>query len=488
MKLQLALLSLVLSSQVFAYTHWNHVRHSALLPGGEVTVRVESPSGAGTSNHLLYEDGGISGEPMEPILDGPSTVEATAPGPASATRRYGFRLVQPGGVLDLFPVVLPGGSDPGPADLSQLNDDPVGDELFGYDNLDLTSCRTSYSGERLYAALVNAGGGFPTAQGLTFFGYVYGLADPAEPDPDTVYAMLYTVDQPGIIEPGLYRIVGSGMEDLEKIGDVDITTFPALDALMMSCQLTDLLGDPGFSSWFDPENRTVAAAAFTQRITLGSGAQEADRTEGGDCHLRQLVIEPGTNSLPELDDAVFEGSGAQATVSVDYSDEDGHCPLLSEITFDGEDSFPLYPLTLDYGGTVTYRSEEGIEPLASGDWVEATFHFSDNETDVVELQVFNSSAGEAGLPGPSLSVAPNPMTGTSVIEVDLRSPAWVLVCAYDAAGRRVATVYEGMLGAGRSGIQWVAVDGGGRPLQRGVYFLHVRLGGTELVRRVLLLE
>jgi hypothetical protein len=275
-----ALCVILIGSTAHAYEYWNDIRHSALLPGNTVNIKLENPTGAGVENFLLYANGGIFEQTMTPIADGPSTLSATVPGPATAARYYGFRLKQ-GGELDLMPVRIGDGVAPAPGDLTHLSADPSGDALYGYLNLDLTECRVSFSGDRLYAALKNAGGGFPVNQGLTFFGYLLGIANPAQADPDTVWGMMHTYQQAGVISPGLYRITGSGLGNLTKIGAVQVQEFPATNELLVSCLLADLLADPYFMSWYEPSDPVLGIAAFTQRITLlerrGGGRPDAGR-------------------------------------------------------------------------------------------------------------------------------------------------------------------------------------------------------------------
>ena len=477
---------LILVAQASGYSYWNSIRYSALLPDQTVLVRVENPFGSQIYNYLLYDDGGVEEVAMESVADGPSTVAATVPGSSSSASHYGFRLLQPGDELDLMPVILPAGT-PAPDDLCHFVDDPVGDELFGFNNLDLTACATGFSDTRIYASLTNAGGGFPVNQGLTFFGYVFGLTDPDNAVPDTVYAMIYTIDQPGIISPGLYRITGTGMGDLEKIGDIETEIFSGDNTLLLSCQLSDLLSEPGFSSWFDPVDRRVAIAAFTQKITLLGGAQEADGTDGGDCYLRDFSIDPGTNQLPAIANPLFQGTGSQATVSIDYTDPDGNCPVISEIVFDNSSTYPLYPVTLDYGSTVIYRSDEGIQPLATGNWGIADFRFSDNISDVVELQVFHSGINEAQGTALLLALSPNPSRGALSITVDMPEPGRAILTLYDTAGRSKIKVFEGILGSGESTMSWHPEVTAGSHLPPGAYFLSVEAVGTLAVRKVLLL-
>ncbi|MEJ2720366.1 MAG: T9SS type A sorting domain-containing protein [bacterium] len=484
-----ALLTMISSAHGFQY--WNEIRNSALLPGNAVNVRVENLTGAGVENYLLYAASGIQEQVMTAITDGPSTLSATVPGPTTGTDYYGFRLIQ-GTELDLMPVRVPAGSNPTPTELTRLVEDPVGDELFGYTNLDLTDCRISFSSDRLYAALQNAGGGFPVNQGLTFFGYMVGVADPAVADPDTVWGLLYTFEQAGIISPGLYRIEGTGLGDMTKIGDINVQEYPASNTLVVSCLLSDLSADPSFAAWYDNSDPTLGIAGFTQRITLLGGAAEADRSPGGRCYLREYSIDSNLNLLPTIENGEILGTGSEAYAQIVYNDPDGNSPILSEIVFDGSLSFPLFPLTLDYTGPVTYRTDPGIAPLANESWSTATFRFSDNQTDVVDYDITATGIDDGNRPAAmnrlAISNSPNPFHESTTIRVYIPSATYVTVAIYDVSGALVATVAEGHFGAGYREFEWRLPNTRNTVARSGVFFARVYAGGTVQARKLVLLQ
>jgi hypothetical protein len=481
MRGSMLIISLVLlSTPAWGYQYWNELRHSALLPDETMTIRVENPAGDGYENSILFAAGGVAEEPMTLIPDGPSTLAATVPGPVAETRYYGFRLLH-GDDIDLMPVRIGDDVDPLPQDLTRLASDSSGDELFGYVNLDLVDCRLAFSGTRLYTALQNAGGGFPVNQGLTFFGYLLGIADPAQEEPAIVFALMYTFEQAGIISPGLYKIMGSGLGDLEKIGEVEVEEFPGISTLLMSCDFGDLLADADFSSWYDPADPTIGVAGFTQRITLLGGAAEADRSPGGRCYVRELRVDPGMNELPELSDFYIVGMSGNAFAQIEYWDADGNCPVLSEVVFDETIHLPMHPWTLDYDAPIIYLTDAGEEPLASGNWSFAVARFSDNLTDVVENVIeANDVADHPWSGGRDLQVrvAPNPFSDEVLFTTVEASGGPLRLDVFDASGRRVACIARGESSFGVSGIRWNGLDGEGNPLPGGAYFyrLHSREG------------
>jgi hypothetical protein len=461
------------------------------MPDSTIEIRTENPSGTGVENYLLYSGNGIEEEPMDAITDGPLTISGTAPGPVTSDLRYGFRLIQ-GDELDFLPVKLFTGVTPDPEDLTRVAEDPVGDELFGYSNLDLVDCHVSYSDDKFFCALTNAGGGFPVIQGLTFFGYLLGIADPAEVDPDTVFGMMYTFEQAGIISPGLYRIEGTAMSDLIKIGEVSVQEYPATNQLMISCELADLEADPYFQSWYDPSDPVIGVAAFTQRITLLGGASEADRSDGGRCYLREVSVTSGTNQLPQISNLVFEGSGSGAYAQIEYLDGDENCPVVSEIVFDGTTTLRMYPQTLDYGSAVVYRTDLGMPPLSDKSWTSAVVSFSDNLSDTVECETINVGV-EKETPllltaTRLISIAPNPFSSTTRIDFEMAGAARIQLEVFDASGRQVRRIIDARKAAGNHSAIWDGKDNTGAQLNSGVYFCRISCGDTEASGKILLLQ
>lgn len=484
--LMATLFCILFAGSASGFAFWNDFRASALLPGDAVTLRVENPQGPEASNTVLYAEGGIQEMALNPLVDGPSTLEATVPGPVAGRRSYGFRYAR-NDSLDLLAVRLPDGADPAPGDLTRLATDPEGDEVYGLPHLDLTECRISRDDTRLFAALTNVGGGFPVNSGLTFFSYFLGIKNPAVTDPDTVFAMIHTVSAAGIIEPGLYRVFGTGVGDLLKIGEITATELPGENRLLLSCLLADLEADPVFQSWYDPAQPRLDVAGFTQRISLIGGVGEADRTSGGIWHLRDVGLDTGPNQLPQLTDLVLPDPPAGGFVSVTYSDADGNCPVLSEIVFDGNDTFALRPQSLDYGAPVVYRSDISLPPLVAGTWDQLVVRFSDNATDEVEL-VENSVSAVFGGPGLHVLASPNPFSGQTLLAFELPRSQVVQLAVYDLKGRRVKTLMDSTLPAGPHAYAWDGRDGAGRPQPAGIYFYHLSGTDLEVVKRVTLIR
>jgi len=487
-RLLLTLLVILIAVSAYGFDFWNDIRHTAPLPDDTVLVRMENPSGAGQENYVLYDDGAAVVEGlMSSEADGPSTLKAIVPGPVAAPRYYGFRYVN-GADFDLMPVRIANGLSPTPDDLTHVATDPEGDDLYGLPNLDLVAYSISFSDTEIFASLTNAGGGFPVSQLLTFYGYLLAIADPSQPEPDPVFGLMYTYEQAGIVSPGLYKILGTGLGDLVKLGEVSIQEYPASNTLMISCQLADLMADPDFMSWYDPSDPVLGIAAFTQRITLLGGAVEADRTPGGGCSLREFSISPGANTLPNLANHAFTGSGPTAAAQIDYTDADGNCPILSEIVFDGTETYDLRPQTLDYTAPVTYVTDAGIPPLADDTWMTALFRFSDDLTNTVEQQVPETGIEDEPVSRLALHVSPNPTTTSTRIALTLPAPGPAQIAVYDARGALVRTLAARELDARTTELMWDGRNDAGLPAASGVYFVRAATRSAVALSKVALLR
>jgi len=98
----------------------------------------------------------------------------------------------------------------------------------------------------------------------------------------------------------------------------------------------------------------------------------------------------------------------------------------------------------------------------------------------------NVSAGPAGsAPKPALGTPwPHPVAGAFGISCTLPRGGRATLRLFDATGRRVADVFEGVLPAGSTWLEWNAAGSGPRRLPAGVYFLRLDAGGASAVRRV----
>ena len=115
----------------------------------------------------------------------------------------------------------------------------------------------------------------------------------------------------------------------------------------------------------------------------------------------------------------------------------------------------------------------------------------------VDPQRTHNFGGVAGLRGPSgpevqgvalLSGQPNPFNPSVVLRFQMPYRARASVCVFDAAGRQVIELYDGVAEAGINEVVWDGRDGGGRPMASGTYFARFVIAGYEMSRKLTLLK
>lgn len=90
----------------------------------------------------------------------------------------------------------------------------------------------------------------------------------------------------------------------------------------------------------------------------------------------------------------------------------------------------------------------------------------------------------SGRPIFDLSIAPTPFSPATRITFSTATDGAVRLAVYDVTGRRVRSLVDEHLPSGRHQLAWTGRDNGGRVVSPGVYFIHLRAGDQERVRRV----
>ncbi|MEM8486623.1 MAG: FG-GAP-like repeat-containing protein [Bacteroidota bacterium] len=83
---------------------------------------------------------------------------------------------------------------------------------------------------------------------------------------------------------------------------------------------------------------------------------------------------------------------------------------------------------------------------------------------------------------------PNPFNPTTTIKYDVPEASSVKLEVYDMMGRRIATLVNGQLGAGRYEATWNARSDSGAPVASGVYLYRLQAGSFEAVKRMVLMK
>jgi hypothetical protein len=84
-----------------------------------------------------------------------------------------------------------------------------------------------------------------------------------------------------------------------------------------------------------------------------------------------------------------------------------------------------------------------------------------------------------------LSISPNPAAREARVAFDLATEAQVDLGVYDLAGRRVATLARGRMGAGAQMARWDGHGVDGASAGAGLYFVRLRLGTSEVTHKLI---
>ncbi len=83
---------------------------------------------------------------------------------------------------------------------------------------------------------------------------------------------------------------------------------------------------------------------------------------------------------------------------------------------------------------------------------------------------------------------PNPFNPETTIRYELRKPAQVKLQVYNVVGQVVRTLVDGRMPAGRYSIKWTGDDNRGQPVSSGVYFLKMKAGDFNAVKKMALVR
>jgi len=86
-----------------------------------------------------------------------------------------------------------------------------------------------------------------------------------------------------------------------------------------------------------------------------------------------------------------------------------------------------------------------------------------------------------------LAPEPNPARDGVWLSIELPREARVSLAIFDATGRRVRLVREGIQPAGESRIRWNLQDEAGRPISRGLYWVRMVAENRQITRRLVAL-
>lgn len=125
------------------------------------------------------------------------------------------------------------------------------------------------------------------------------------------------------------------------------------------------------------------------------------------------------------------------------------------------------------------------QPPADGVVEAAVDDFMAYDAALQPANVDDTTATAPGAPAAVLeSPRPNPASREASVTLRLRAAAPVRVGVFDAAGRRVASLFDGEAPAGPLAVRWNGRDARGREAGSGVYWIRADVGGAKLTTRL----
>ena len=251
-------------------------------------------------------------------------------------------------------------SDPAPYYLS-VGDEPSGDQDGG-SNFDIVDVGISFTDEKVFVKLTNAGGGFPVGG---FFGpwniYSVGFLNPEDED-QTLFGLAYCDGGFGLFYPGIWKFQ-EGSDLPVQIGDINYSI--SGNNLYMSANWSDIFSDPDFGSW--PNEFEILGMAG---ITIEASLTEqifADQTPPAIFNPSIQSFTIGENTPPSLSNHGFEITGdSEGLYDVafycSYLDEDNHFPLLSQLSVDGEIIETMSSADHNYADSSIFTVQTALAP------------------------------------------------------------------------------------------------------------------------------
>ena len=285
------------------------------------------------------------------------------------------------------------------------------------------------------------------------------------------YGLIYTVNLGMLLSPGLYKITGTSLEGLQRLGDIEYQVLG--EWLFLSCALDDLYSDADVGDWLLPDYPLFASATATAQLSMNTGIQEGDYTIPGFLLLKAQYVSGENNFSPVISDISYDlnlEAMELNNLQLTYTDGDANVPHQAYLSIDGTQQHQLdlqNPDYVDFGVSALYGISNLSLPV---NWESISIVFSDGE-EYVEENIANPSSNEDDIQSPALSVRIFPNPATSALKISSSLPAASGAAIYNLRGQKLKDLRF------QSGKSEQILDLSQLPA--GLYFLKVQGFGTR---------
>ncbi len=469
---------------------WSNFRHSSNLATEPnqyiVQLRCSEPTGVTLEYRINNEVQTIDMLDFHEFgaFGGPLSCKATLNMNSPDLFQIGFRQQN-----NVAPVKY-AGTQPTWDEMSAGNWDFTGDATPAC--LDLVDWNVSFNDDKLFIAMSNSSQSYPVNSGYTNYCYMGIITFPADTSPTPLtFALIYTIDQAGVINPGLYKINGTGLADITRIGDITYSHPEGTSILYLSCNWADLMADNLFSIWFNSFGY-FKITPTTQTVTQQEGFVTVDQARNTIIYPTNEQYQFVENHPPVLNYFTYNylWNGLEYPNEfhshITYSDVDSDFPLSATIEFDTGESDILFYEDYNFDFPVDFVSITYFPRIY---WQTASLKFWYTYNDYVEYIHSNVSNDDPIVPITSLNctVYPNPFAKDVNIQIDNPEKGNVDISLFNIKGQIIKHIHEGMLDKGTQNYVWNASESEADNAS-GAYFLRISTKDKTITKKMVLVK
>lgn len=344
---------------------WNNIRFTGRSAENAVIMRTEISSADLTNASLIYNNGsGVVESSLGLIDPNTNTYQTTFTAP-NASFNYGLKKSYGAQPATIVPLPHNSTSLPSLNLMTKVSDDVSGDQSAA--NGDVVADYVAFSNTKVFTAIQNRGGGFPTSGGLfgPYYSYMSIIGDPnTNPnDPNAIVWALHYVSVPAVFSSGLYKITGTGISDVTRIAGIQTTIDSGNNALIMGADLSYMYNDPDFQSWFDPNNPVIGVLTLVNRISLPATVTQLDNSLGGYVIPTPLSIDTANISQMNVQTDGLFVTATDAYFQSTYTGPADMFPIGMYFITDNNDVYPMTTTAVDFSQPVVYRSANLLSSL-----------------------------------------------------------------------------------------------------------------------------